>query len=253
LRHWTDDLNLDPHTPLIQNTQLATIHPIPSYLQNEYWWAYIHPSAVNLFEREWLINLILFGNYSKLRNLALDQLSHEHSLISGSTLQIACVYGNLTAKILERLEPDALLKVVDILPIQLENLSRKIGLDARVSLECSDSSNLPYADASQDQALLFFLLHEQPEATRRQTLREAFRVVKTGGKVVIVDYHKPQAFHPFKPLLRQIFKHLEPFAMDLWNHSIEDFLPIDKLFKSVNRMTIFGGLYQILVLECLAP
>jgi ubiquinone/menaquinone biosynthesis C-methylase UbiE len=202
-----------------------------------------------LFEREWLINLILFGNYNKLRDLALDQLSHEHAHISGNTLQIACVYGTLTAKLIARMLPDAQLKVVDIVPIQLENLSSKIELDARVSLERSDSSKLPYADASQDQALLFFLLHEQPEATRRETLREALRVVKPGGKVVIVDYHKPYAFHPLRPLLRQIFKHLEPFAMDLWQHGVEDYLPADIDFKSLKQSTNFGGLYQVLVLE----
>jgi len=40
---------------------------VPAYLQKIYWWAYVHPNAVKVFEREWLVNLILFGNYSALR------------------------------------------------------------------------------------------------------------------------------------------------------------------------------------------
>jgi len=31
---------------------------IPAYLQETYWWAYVHPKAVRFFERQWLVNLI---------------------------------------------------------------------------------------------------------------------------------------------------------------------------------------------------
>ena len=33
----------------------------PAYLLQRYWWAYAHPVSVRVFEREWLINAILFG------------------------------------------------------------------------------------------------------------------------------------------------------------------------------------------------
>src|SRR5215203_5561466 len=36
---------------------------VPRYLEEAYWWAYVRPRAVQLFEREWLVNLILFNNY----------------------------------------------------------------------------------------------------------------------------------------------------------------------------------------------
>ena len=32
---------------------------IPAYLQQVYWWAYVHPNAVKMFERQWLVNAIL--------------------------------------------------------------------------------------------------------------------------------------------------------------------------------------------------
>ena len=44
---------------------------VPDYLSTHYWWAYIHPKAVKLFERQWLVNLILCGNYVRLRDAAL--------------------------------------------------------------------------------------------------------------------------------------------------------------------------------------
>jgi hypothetical protein len=35
---------------------------IPAYLRTHYWWAYIHPHGVEFFERQWLVNLILWDN-----------------------------------------------------------------------------------------------------------------------------------------------------------------------------------------------
>src|SRR6185369_1576556 len=34
---------------------------VPKYLDQTYWWAYVHPKAVQVFERDWLVNTILFG------------------------------------------------------------------------------------------------------------------------------------------------------------------------------------------------
>lgn len=218
---------------------------IPKYLDQVYWWAYVHPRAVQLFEREWLVNTILFGNYARLRDAALDELG---ATVTGRTLQVACVYGNLTPRLHARLAPEAKLDVVDILPIQLRNLGKKLPCDDRVALLQGDSSSLHCADASYDQVLLFFLLHEQPESVRRKTLAEAMRVVKPGGKVVIVDYHRPVAWHPLRPLMRAVFRKLEPYAIDLWRQPVESYLPQDVQPSSMHHETWFGGLYEKLVL-----
>lgn len=231
--------------PSLSEAALPATLQVPSYLHQTYWWAYVHPRAVHVFERDWLVNTILFGNYARLRDAALGALG---ATISGRTLQVACVYGNLTPRIVSRLAPDARLDVVDILPVQLKNLARKLRPDERVGLLHGDSSCLAASDASYDQVLLFFLLHEQPEAVRRATLSEALRVVKPGGKVVIVDYHRPVAWHPLRPLMHLIFDHLEPFAKDLWRNPVEAFLPEGVQLQSAHSETWFGGLYEKLVL-----
>jgi ubiquinone/menaquinone biosynthesis C-methylase UbiE len=219
--------------------------PVPLYLEQVYWWAYVHPKAVHLFEREWLVNTILFGNYARLRDEALSDLGHT---VQGHTLQVACVYGNLTARLLQRLAPEAKLDVIDILSIQLQNLARKLPVDERLCLTRGDSTSLPYGNASYDQVLLFFLLHEQPAHVRTATLAEALRVVKPGGKVVIVDYHRPSRWHPMRWLMRLVFRKLEPYAIDLWRHEIVEFVPSHLRPASLAKRTYFGGLYQKLVL-----
>jgi ubiquinone/menaquinone biosynthesis C-methylase UbiE len=216
---------------------------VPRYLEDAYWWAYVRPQAVRLFEREWLVNLILFNNYVRLCDAALAEMGET---VQGRTLQMACVYGNLTPRLRDRLAAEASLDVLDILPVQLDNLRRKLPLDERVALLHGDSSALGGPDGCYDQVLLFFLLHEQPEAVRRKTLAEALRVVRPGGKVVIVDYHRPAAWHPLRPLMRLVFNQLEPFAMDLWRHGVEAFLPDEPV--RMEKTTYFGGLYHKLVL-----
>lgn len=217
---------------------------VPQYLHDTYWWAYVHPRAVRFFERQWLVNLILWGNFAKLRDAALAALGEE---LPGRTLQVACVYGDFTPRVAARLAEGATLDVVDVLPIQLANLRRKLPAHAAVNLVHRDASDLRFADGTYDRVVLFFLLHEMPLEVRRRTLAEAMRVVKPGGQVVIVDYHRPAPWHPLRPLMRFILRRLEPFAMDLWRHEVAEWLP-GRAREAVRKHTYWGGLYQKLVI-----
>lgn len=218
---------------------------IPDYLQKVYWWAYLHPKAVRLFERQWLVNLILWGNFTRLRDAALAELGDS---IEQRILQVACVYGDFTQRIAGRLSGPGRLDVIDVAPIQLDNLRAKLAPDVRVHLHQQDSIALHFADASFDSTLLFFLLHEQPEKVRRATLAEALRVTRPGGKLVIVDYHLPQASNPFRYIMKGVLKLLEPFALDLWRQEIASFLPADASVAKLEKTTAFGGLYQKVVI-----
>jgi ubiquinone/menaquinone biosynthesis C-methylase UbiE len=109
-----------------------------------------------------------------------------------------------------------------------------------------DAADLQTPDASYDHVVLFFLLHEMPENVRRRTLKEAMRVVKPGGEVVIVDYHAPARWHPLRSVMRWILRNFEPFALDLWEHEVERWLP--QPVRSIRKETYYGGLYQKLVI-----
>ncbi|MFW6027757.1 MAG: rhodoquinone biosynthesis methyltransferase RquA [bacterium] len=212
----------------------------PDYLRRVYGWAYLHPRAIRTFERQWLVNLILWGNYAALRDAALAEFP---GIPGGRILQLACVYGDLTERLAGRLSEGEMLSVAEVARIQLDNLHRKLGARNGVSLHLENAAGLSFESGSFDATLAFFLLHEQPQDIRTRTLHEAVRVLRPGGKLVIVDYHRPGLWHPLRYLMPAVFRTLEPFAMDLWRTEISDWLP-DSRRCDIAKETFFGGLYQ---------
>ena len=162
---------------------------------------------------------------------------------------MACVYGDLTGELSSRVAAGGgRLDIVDVLPLQLENLRNKLPSGAPARLLAMDSAELKLADASYDRALLFFLLHEQPAAHRERTLSEVFRVVRPGGEIVIVDYALPRRWHPLRYLWRPLLAALEPFALDLWRDEIVRWLPAAAR-TGLRKQSFFGGLYQKVVIK----
>lgn len=242
---WNEtDLKQELAEDLGSNAPLPRALAVPRYLQDVYWWAYVHPNAIRVFERQWLVNAILWGNFSKLRDAALQALAP----VQGRVLQIACVYGDLTGRLADCLDKTSSLDVVDIVPGQLSNLQRKLEGRTGIALFQRNSAALGFPDNSYERTLLFFLLHEQPQAVRRQTLAEALRVTAPGGRIVIADYHCPSRWHPLYYLFRPVLALLEPYALDLWRNDIACWLPQDIKVRIESRRTFFGGLYQLLVL-----
>lgn len=232
-----------PGTTPVAAARLAPA--IPPYLQATYWWAYIHPWGVRVFERQWLVSLILWGNYRRLCDAVLQDCGQP---VHGRTLQIACAYGDLTPRLAANMATDGALHVIDILPIQLDNLAGKLPGQERVHLHCMDSTALRFPNQHFERALLFFLLHEQPRATRKKTLAEALRVIRPGGTLTIVDYASPGRFNPLRYLMAPLLAWLEPYARDLWHEEILAWLPPGAKVTPRQHRRFFGGLYQMLTL-----
>ncbi len=227
-------------------TAVASTPEIPEYLQDTYWWAYLHPKSFYFFEREWVVNLILWGNMRKLTDAVLGEMTLQPQ---SRVLQVACVYGefsNLVAGHLAR--SGSRLDLVDVAPIQLENARDKLAENKNVGFHHQDSSEMTFPAASFDQTVVFFLLHEQPEDVRRKTVEEAIRVTRPGGKVIFVDYHGPKKSNPMRYVMKPILTWLEPFAMDLWREELPSFMPESVKAEQLQSEFYFGGLYQKIVL-----
>jgi ubiquinone/menaquinone biosynthesis C-methylase UbiE len=229
--------------------QLAAVPaspPIPDYLEETYWWAYLHPKALKLFEREWMVNLILWGNMNKLTQAVIGDMQVAPN---SRLLQVACVYGVFSSKLARHLDQNgSRLDIVDVAPIQIKNVREKLKDNHNVGFHLQDSTDMRFADGVYDETVVFFLLHEQPEDARRRTIEEAIRVTKPGGKVIFVDYHGPKKSNPMRYVMKPILTWLEPFAMDLWREELPAFMPQHIRPEQLDSRFYFGGLYQKIVL-----
>jgi ubiquinone/menaquinone biosynthesis C-methylase UbiE len=206
----------------------------------------LHPKALHFFEREWVVNLILWGNMRKLTRTVLDEMDLP---ANSRVLQVACVYGEFSSLLAGHLASNgSQLDLVDVAPIQLQNAREKLAQHKNVHYHHQDSSALTLPADSFDQTVVFFLLHEQPEEVRRKTVAEAIRVTRPGGKVIFVDYHGPRRSNPFRYVMKPILTWLEPFAMDLWRQELPAFMPASVRAEQLQSEFYFGGLYQKIIL-----
>jgi ubiquinone/menaquinone biosynthesis C-methylase UbiE len=245
--NYTSDSLAEPVTPEPRLASVAVAPQIPDYLQETYWWAYLHPKALKFFEREWMVNLILWGNMDRLTQAVLDDLDPpQHSRV----LQVACVYGDFSNKLARHLGRNgSRLDIVDVAPIQLKNVQEKLAGNDNVGFHHQDSTALRFPAATFDETVVFFLLHEQPEDARRKTIEQAIRVTRPGGRVIFVDYHGPRKSNPMRYVMKPILTWLEPFAMDLWREELPAFMPADIDAARLRSDFYFGGLYQKVVLQ----
>lgn len=110
---------------------------------------------------------------------------------------------------LARIHPEHI-KGIDIsngmLEVGRKKVSRK-GLTDLISLEQADSENLPYDDDSFDAITVAFGVRNFEDLEKG--LREIHRVLRPGGRLLILEFSQPQAF-PFKQIYNFYFRYILP-------------------------------------------
>ena len=76
---------------------------------------------------------------------------------------------------------------IDLSEAYVKHASRHLRRWSRVHLSVAKAEHLPVADDSQDALISVFLFHELPPKIRRSVLGECARVLKPGGRLVLVD------------------------------------------------------------------
>lgn len=222
---------------------------IPEYLARHYWWAYLWPRGVWFFDHYLIINLILFGQYGAILN---EIMRRYDAAPSPRTLQLTCAYGKLTPS-LAASPATSELHLMDAAEIQLHAARRKIrASSAPVLYARNNAERLAYASDRFDTVIIFFLLHELPPEARQHTLREALRVLKPGGRLLIAEYAANEGKHPLHrlPPTRWLLGRLEPFLHDFWHADLNALLMEamrhnGKALASRSETLIFGGFYRV--------
>ena len=123
---------------------------------------------------------------------ALRALIEQADLQPGQqVLEIGCGTGNLTVMLKQRhprtdvvaLDPDA-----HALDIARQKAERAHGTIQWVQ---GFGDAIPYPDSSFDRVLSSFMLHHLTQDEQRATLTDAFRVLRSGGSMHVVDFAAP--------------------------------------------------------------
>lgn len=128
---------------------------------------------------------------------------------SASILDVCCGTGDLTFELARRVSPDGSVVGCDfsepMLDLAREKARRK-GLDG-VRFEWADALSLPYNDDRFDTVTAGFGLRNFADWDKG--LREMVRIVKPGGKVVVLEFTKPMR-PPFSTFYSFWFDRLAP-------------------------------------------
>ncbi len=239
------DSMIDCRGHMVSSKQVGADVPVPDYLRRHYWFAYLYPWMVAFWDHLVMVNMVLLGNYSHLRDITLAYFAKAPT---GNVLQVASVYGDLIPKLSELVRRDGgTFDLIDVLPLQLGNARRKLDDAGYVRLFNIDASRIDLPTAHCNRVLYYFLLHELPDEVFRQTLHEAFRLVNPGGEVVIVDFAKPYWWNPFRYLWCAFLAVMEPFALGLWWNQLSTMVPARYQRIPREEKRFFGGLLQMVV------
>jgi len=135
------------------------------------------------------VEVLFNGTANAMRRQALPQL---HEVIAGrdqrklSLLDIGCGTGRFL-DFLKQAWPRLPALGLDLSEPYLRYAKRHLRRWSKMSLAVGNAESLPLPEASQDAVTSIFLFHELPPKVRRIALRECARVLKPGGRLVLVD------------------------------------------------------------------
>jgi len=191
---------------------------IPEYLARYYWWAYLWKPAVWFFDHQPIINAILFGQYEKLMRATMVRLKDAPK---DAILQLTCVYGKLTPKLMETVDPRPL-HITDAARVQLDLAKSKAPKGQDLLSTRMNAEYLAYKDDAFSTVVLFFLLHEMPADARCRVLAECMRVIPAGGALLVTEYAPLPTGHWIYrfPPSRWLITKLEPFLDGFWRDDV---------------------------------
>jgi len=230
----------------------------PEYLARHYWWAYLWSVSVWFFDHQPIINAILFGQYHRLCQRAVNDCMKKRP--QGRFLQLTCAYGSLTPSLIRNMDDD--LYLMDVADIQLALTDKKLeGPEHRRLLSARmNAERLAYCENAFSTVLIFFLLHELPPDARNRCLAETIRVLQPGGRLIIAEYAacpKKHFLWRFLPT-RAVLLYLEPFLGSFWNMDLpaalmEQGRKHGKAIQLVEEFHCFFAFYRVCIFEIALP
>ena len=155
---------------------------------------------------DFLNRLLSLGIDTVWRKRAIDQLKGTEPKL---LLDVATGTADVALEMARRLQPERIIGL-DIAPQMLDVGREKVrnkGLEHIIELQVGDSENLPFANNTFDALTVAFGVRNFEHLEKG--LQEMYRVLKPGGKLVVLEFSKPRIF-PFKQLYDFYFRNILP-------------------------------------------
>ncbi len=140
---------------------------------------------------DWLVRVITLGRERKLRQWMLDLADLDPGNV---VLDVGCGTGTLLLAAAERVGPSGALHGIEP-ATEMAARARHKAEARRVPLEIVEGSadSLPYPPVSFDAVFCTLVLHHLPGSMRDLAIREMGRVLRPGGRAVIIDWQRPKS------------------------------------------------------------
>lgn len=135
------------------------------------------------------VEVLFKGTANAMRRMALPEL---HEIFKGRDQRnlrltdIGCGTGRFL-DFVKQAWPRLPVAAIDLSEAYVNHARHHLRRWRQVRAIVGNAESLPLADASQDAVTSIFMMHELPPAVRRTVIGECARVLKGGGRLVIVD------------------------------------------------------------------
>jgi ubiquinone/menaquinone biosynthesis C-methylase UbiE len=130
------------------------------------------------------------GFLGRRRRVYDDLVAHSGARPGDRVLDIGCGTGYLTRRATRAVTPGGHVVGIDPSPPVINYATRQA--PANCTFQLASAQALPHPDASFDLVISSLAIHHLPPDERPTALREAYRVLRPGGRLLIADFRPPR-------------------------------------------------------------
>ncbi len=134
---------------------------------------------------------------------------------------------------------------LDLTPQMLRRAERRIGANQRITLQRGNAMAMPYADQQFDTTILHLILAVVPEPVN--VLREAARVTKPGGQILILDkFIRPGKWAPTRRLINLLMRYIATRTDVVFEQVLQQ---VEGLTPLSDEPALLNGWFRYITLE----
>jgi ubiquinone/menaquinone biosynthesis C-methylase UbiE len=197
---------------------------VPDYYSRNFHFqtdGYLSEDSARIYDHQ--VELLFNGTAQTMRRLALPPARNVFPRDADiQILDIACGPGSLTRD-LALTFPNANITAVDLSFPYLKQAQNRLKKFPRINFLQANAEDLPFKDKNFDVVTCSYLFHELPHGPRKTVLKEAWRVLKPGGVLSLVDsIQTGDAPQLHWALERFPISYHEPFYKNYLQHPLEN-------------------------------